>query len=1132
MKTTRFLLAGIALGLLLVWQIPRALALTVTEPPDFPNDAASAATYVLDMGANSFSGKIINPNGNLDADYFKVTVLPGQVVTAIGTSGSASTGLTAPLYAGTYHFSVNVLVLPNSELPWGFTFTVAAAPDYEVSTTGGQIVLHDRSGYGGTLTLSEPFASTIKFAAPGRTFSVDGGAYITGDSGSFLPFNDISNPITSVTVNTGAGSDTIQVGDFSRTAAFPSLTISSGAGVDVVNFTGDVTFGSARSLSIVALESGTPTMETVNVAADANVRVTGASASQSITISCARSVSVETGGSLESTAGGNVTVTANAQATPATGDFIGVRVNGGTIGSASGTVAVTGRGGNAGGGGQLGVEVTNGGKIATSAAGGTIHVVGTGGDNTGLVNRGVTVYGAGSEIRAGAADVNVTGTGGPNGGYFGIGVSVLFGGVIAGGSSGTVTVTGTGAGSGGFNMGIELGGSGSAITSSGGHIVARGSAGIGGDSVGIYLATSAAISTPVAGGNVTLRTDSLAIDSTSAIATADAASRVTLGQRHPDSVQIDLGGANPAGKFSLTDAVLDRITTSDLVIGVDSTTAVLTSANVSPANAGTLALYAGAIFPTAAGTDVTLDASRTLKVQGTLAIPVVTNTPGTGYPQLIVAGQVNLTSALLSLAGTIHPGVPGSTFTIVENDGSDSIVGTFSGLPDGGALAWPASVALYARISYTGGSGNDVVLTLHSALEVTNTNPSGPGSLASAVAYARIKPGADTIDFAPWLSGQTIVFAGQLVLDDADGVTVDATALPGGVTVSGNGAVRVFAVNPGKTATLRGLTITGGSVPDFISGGAIFNSGTLTLTRCTLFGNSAAYGGAIYNDGTLTLTQCTLAGNTATVEGTVLYNFHAATLTHCTVSGNSSPSPGTAAIHNDEDEGFLTLNYCIVAGNTPHNLGGFPFEGANNLTSGDPLLAPLGDYGGSTQTMALKPGSPARDAATGSAITSDQRGQPIVGTPDIGAYEAGLPRNYAAWNYETLPAAATLAQRDPGFDFDGDSRLNVLEYATFTDGAVPGGSTGTTLVRQPDGSEARFTFTLNAFATDLLYELQRSLPGVGPWVTIGDVNLRTGLIHNYGVGVTNTPSLFSIEFRDPGIAGQPKAFYRLRACVP
>ena len=59
----------------------------------------------------------------------------------------------------------------------------------------------------------------------------------------------------------------------------------------------------------------------------------------------------------------------------------------------------------------------------------------------------------------------------------------------------------------------------------------------------------------------------------------------------------------------------------------------------------------------------------------------------------------------------------------------------------------------------------------------------------------------------------------------------------------------------------------------------------------------------------------------------------------------------------------------------------------------DPLLAPLGNYGGPTQTMALLPGSPAIDAGSNALIaagvTTDQRGLPRIvnGTVDIGAYE-------------------------------------------------------------------------------------------------------------------------------------------------
>jgi hypothetical protein len=60
----------------------------------------------------------------------------------------------------------------------------------------------------------------------------------------------------------------------------------------------------------------------------------------------------------------------------------------------------------------------------------------------------------------------------------------------------------------------------------------------------------------------------------------------------------------------------------------------------------------------------------------------------------------------------------------------------------------------------------------------------------------------------------------------------------------------------------------------------------------------------------------------------------------------------------------------------------------------DPLLAPLGDYGGPTQTMPPLPGSPAIDAGfdTGSLPATDQRGlnRVVNGIVDIGAVEVQL----------------------------------------------------------------------------------------------------------------------------------------------
>ncbi len=171
---------------------------------------------------------------------------------------------------------------------------------------------------------------------------------------------------------------------------------------------------------------------------------------------------------------------------------------------------------------------------------------------------------------------------------------------------------------------------------------------------------------------------------------------------------------------------------------------------------------------------------------------------------------------------------------------------------------------------------------------VTTTNNAGPGSLRQAVAYAALNPGADTITFTPALSGGTITLSSEVVVNDATGaVTIDASNLSGGVTLTRGGAGRIFTVNSGSTVGLTNLTLTGSS-----GTGALSNSGTLTLTRCTVTGNTG--GGALTNasGATLSLTQCTLSGNTASNAGGALVNSGTLTLTHCTVTGNTAGNVG------------------------------------------------------------------------------------------------------------------------------------------------------------------------------------------------------------------------------------------------
>ena len=91
---------------------------------------------------------------------------------------------------------------------------------------------------------------------------------------------------------------------------------------------------------------------------------------------------------------------------------------------------------------------------------------------------------------------------------------------------------------------------------------------------------------------------------------------------------------------------------------------------------------------------------------GTFDVDLGGTSAGSGYDLLEAGTPVTLGGAL-TVTATFAPAV-GDAFTIIANDGSDAIVGTFAGLPQNATLK---TNNLIFRISYTGGDGNDVVLT-------------------------------------------------------------------------------------------------------------------------------------------------------------------------------------------------------------------------------------------------------------------------------------------------------------------------------------------------------------------------------------------------------------------------------------
>ncbi len=299
--------------------------------------------------------------------------------------------------------------------------------------------------------------------------------------------------------------------------------------------------------------------------------------------------------------------------------------------------------------------------------------------------------------------------------------------------------------------------------------------------------------------------------------------------------------------------------------------------------------------------------------------------------------------------------------------------------------------------------------------------------------------------------------------------TLDLTnsVITGNTTLSSGGGIS----NQG-TLTLLNTEVTGNTAS--VYGGGIFNFGSgnvVFITDSTIDGNQGGSIGGIYqNGGSLEVTGSTISNNTSTsggAGGMFVTTSADVAITNSTVSGNVgrygaggiSLSSGTLEMTNVTitdntqaisyvDAGGISIaqgtsliaNNCIIYGNFKagtalDTTGSFNWDSANNLvgvTSGtpnldpnkdnlvgtaDPMLAPLGYYGGLTQTHALLTGSDAIDAGDSSLIseTTDQRGtgyiREINGIVDIGAFEAD--------NDLTLLVTTAVDENNVGDEFAG-----------------------------------------------------------------------------------------------------------------
>jgi len=209
------------------------------------------------------------------------------------------------------------------------------------------------------------------------------------------------------------------------------------------------------------------------------------------------------------------------------------------------------------------------------------------------------------------------------------------------------------------------------------------------------------------------------------------------------------------------------------------------------------------------------------------------------------------------------------------------------------------------------------------------------------------------------------------------------------------------------TVTITNSTFSENSVTGW--GGGIYNDANLLeITNSTFAGNSAALGGGIFNFGNvintaiLTLTNSTFSKNSAIYTGSGIYNIGVLNFANSILANSTI---GSDCYNNNGYSGTIGINVNNLVetnANAPHDCG-------SPLLISDPVLGSLQDNGGSTQTMALLPGSPAIDTGNDANCPStDQRGvtRPQGAHCDIGSYEAEPPDI-------TLPTVTSIVRADP-----------------------------------------------------------------------------------------------------------------------
>ncbi|MFN8346898.1 MAG: cadherin-like beta sandwich domain-containing protein [Spirosomataceae bacterium] len=767
-------------------------------------DGANSKVYTFGahINVNGIGGSSVSDNSG-------VYVENGGQITADGTGSVTVTG-----QGGTGGFSNGVYVSGNNSL---------------IKSNGGDVNVTGTGGTGGTgagVNLGVRMHVNSQISAGGM-----GSVTVTGTGGAASGDHNYGIMVATNAVIFSSGGN-LQItgnGGGTGTSSENKGIYLTGAGQIHAGNMGTVTVVGKGGLNSYSYGVMVEQSNSFITSDGGNVSVTGTGGNGAARVSAG--VWVVSSGLISAGGTGNVTITGTGGIGPDNFNY-GVIVSAGNaaITSSGGNIQVNGTGGGSGASSQnYGVFVTSTGQISAGNTG-TVTVVGQGGNSSGGENTGVYVEQTNSMITSNDGNVSVTGTGGGTGtANFNYGIWVSGQGKITAGGTGTVTVAGTGGSATGTNNhGIHL--SGGDITSSGGSVSVNG---IAGNSTSAGINVQGKITTLANGGNISVKTDKINLLS-SGIETQNAGHVLLLPNTNTRSINL---GSEDANSLSLTDTELDLITTGTLEIGDAASGAITVSAAISRpasthlqltsggaiqlnasslnANGGDVQLNgAGGIQPTATGTDLS-GGTHTFGSGNDLQMVINGTTPDAQYRQLNAVGTVNLTGLDLVMT-TTNAFVPsvGQSFVIVNNDGSDAIIGTFNGLPSGTFIPNLLGSSFSGYIVYNGGDGNDVEIAVvpsnNANLSNLTVNPGtlSPGFDAGTTAYAVSVPNATAgITVTPAAADPNATLQLQV---NGNGYTNIANNTPTGLLPlnPGTNTIQVKVISPASTNKVYTLTVT------------------------------------------------------------------------------------------------------------------------------------------------------------------------------------------------------------------------------------------------------------------------------------------------------------------------------------